>query len=187
MIELKSNPSWSGNIKYNTERRSYDYGDNYQEETIQVLFGSYYFLNERYNDTDRIAYNITAFFAYMGALSGVIIKFFRLLGSYINKNHVSMMIIKNHYLLKSRENTQIKDIGINKNLNYLSNLNVLKFFNFKEKFPYFRNLWIVKLFRNNTKNEQIYDKGFLKLNREMDIMLILKQMQKLKAYVKVLT
>lgn len=88
----------------------------------------------------------------------------------MNKNHVSMTIIKNHYLLKSRDNIATKDIDVNANLNYLSNLGVLKFTNFREKFPLIRNMWIVKLFTNNTKNEQIFDKGFVKLNREMDIM-----------------
>lgn len=52
-------------------------------------------------------------------------------------------------------------------------------FNFYEKFTLLRNK--LKKCRKTTKNEHIYDMGVSKINKELDIMCILKQLRKMQA------
>ena len=70
----------------------------------------------------------------------------------------------------------MKELLENENTRYLYGMVTLKF-NFFEKFTLLRNN--LKWCRKTTKNEEIFDKGQTKIERELDIMVILKQLRKM--------
>ena len=87
-IEVKPNPSWKGKPLRNKEKRSYDDGKTFKTETTQILAGQYYFLYEYKKTSSRTAYNYVMFAAYIGALSGLVMKLFNHCAKRINSNEI---------------------------------------------------------------------------------------------------
>lgn len=66
--------------------RSYDFGKSFKMEKNQILSGHYYFVYEVEMTSSRTAYNFFQFAAYIGALSGLFMKFMTHFAKRINNS-----------------------------------------------------------------------------------------------------
>ena len=101
------------------------------------MAGQYYFLNEYNKTSSRTAYNYVMFAAYIGALSGLVMKLFNHCAKKINSNEIKYKLIKNHYMLKSKKKLK-RDFVNDDRLSYLQGVFELKF-SFLDRFTFIRN------------------------------------------------